>query len=129
MFLNFKRLRDDTQLRTSLGVVCYSVHVLCSASSGSSMDCSWIVSHSCSLQFSKLQSCISPSFSHTPTSSPQHTHTHTVHKARIHSRSDSASSVNSLTITDTSLKKLLKDLHRCDISITRYQAMLTEVSK
>ena len=51
-----------------------------------------------------------------------------VHKARIHSRSESASSVGSLgSIHDASLKKLMKDLHRCEVSISRYQTMLNEV--
>lgn len=39
-------------------------------------------------------------------------------------RSDSTSSLN---ISDLSLKRLLKDLQRCDVSLSRYQDMLLEV--
>ena len=42
----------------------------------------------------------------------------------LHSRSDSASSMN---LSETSLKKLLKDLHRCEVSIGKYQTMLDKV--
>lgn len=53
-----------------------------------------------------------------------------VHKVCIHSRSESASSVGSLgAVHDASLKKLMKDLHRCEVSISRYQAMLNEVKR
>ena len=41
-------------------------------------------------------------------------------------RSDSTSSLN---ISDLSLKRLLKDLQRCDVSLSRYQDMLIEVCK
>jgi hypothetical protein len=70
-----------------------------------------------------------------------------LHKARIHSRSESAShalgQINSRSTSstssspggggggggsnhDASLKKLMKDLHRCEVSIARYQTMLNE---
>lgn len=48
----------------------------------------------------------------------------------MHSRSESASSVGSLgAVHDASLKKLMKDLHRCEVSISRYQTMLNEVKQ
>ena len=53
-----------------------------------------------------------------------------VHKAHVHSRCESASSVGSVdTAHDASLKKLMKDLHRCEVSISRYQNMLNEVTR
>lgn len=46
----------------------------------------------------------------------------------MHSRTESASSVGCLgAVHDASLKKLMKDLHRCEVSISRYQTMLNEV--
>ena len=44
------------------------------------------------------------------------------------SRSTSTSSVGNMgAMHDPSLKKLTKDLHRCEVSIARYQTMLNEV--
>ena len=99
---------------------------------------------------SRLSSSQTHTHTHTHTHKHTHTHTHThtstVHKARIHSRSESASHLmggggggansrststssvgNMGAVHDPSLKKLTKDLHRCEVSIARYQTMLNEV--
>ena len=43
-----------------------------------------------------------------------------------HERSHS-DSMGSLVVCDSSLKRQLKDLQRCDVSLTRYQSTLAEV--
>ena len=43
-----------------------------------------------------------------------------------HARTTSVSSVSNL-ITDQTLRRLLKDLHRCEVSLVKYEGMLSDV--